>query len=168
MEVSPLSRGVTFKSLSRPLQPGVRFLHDPLPALPTASLTIGLPAPQLPTRAEIRACPVPLQQQEQLRSCLSTGGASCRRVPVSERDNRPLTFWFGRTPLLSPGFDNGVYQQFTCVDRTVQPNPLSVCNERTHTDPSQDRHIVMDEALSGRFARNRCQSRTARRLRLVE
>ena len=44
VEVSALSREATFKPLSRPLQPGVRFFHDPLPALPTASLTIGLPA----------------------------------------------------------------------------------------------------------------------------
>jgi hypothetical protein len=43
VEVSPLSRGVTFKPLSRPLQPGVRFFHHPLPAFPAAFLAIGLP-----------------------------------------------------------------------------------------------------------------------------
>ena len=90
VEVSPLSREATFKPLSGPLQPGVRFLHNPLPALPTASLTIGLPAREQPTRAEIRAYLVPCQQQEQLRSCLSTGGALSTCL-TSERDNRPLT-----------------------------------------------------------------------------
>jgi hypothetical protein len=75
LEVGPLSRGVTFKPLSRPLQPGVRFLHHPLPALPSASLAISLPARKLRSQAEIRAYPVPSQQHEQVRSCLSTGGA---------------------------------------------------------------------------------------------
>ena len=43
LEVGPLARGVTFKPLSGRLQPGVRFLHHPLPAPPSASLAIGLP-----------------------------------------------------------------------------------------------------------------------------
>ena len=167
MEVGPLSRGVTFKPLSRPLQPGVRFFHDPLPALPTASLAIGLPTRKQPTQAEIRAYPVPCQQHEQVRSCLFTDGALSTCLS-SERDIRPRTFWFGRTPLLPPGFDNGVYRQFTCVDPTVQPNPLSVCNKRTHPYPSRDRNISMDEAFSGRSTRDRCRSRIAHRLRLVE
>jgi hypothetical protein len=168
VEVSPLARGVTFKPLSRPLQPGVRFFHHPLPAFPTAPLAIGLPAPQLRTRAEIRAYPVPLQQQEQLRSCLSTGGAYIDvSLPMTETSGR-LPFWFGRISLQPPGFDNGVYRQFTYVDPTVQPSPLSVCNERTHSYHSRGTSISMDEALSGRFARDRYQSRAALRLRLVE
>jgi len=31
-----------FQSLSEPLQPGIRFLRNPLPALPTANLTVHL------------------------------------------------------------------------------------------------------------------------------
>jgi hypothetical protein len=90
VEVGPLSRGVTFEPLSEPLQPGVRFLHDPLPALPIASLTIRLPAREQPRRAEIRAYPVPCQQHEQLRSCLSTGGA-LSTCPCPRKRHRPLT-----------------------------------------------------------------------------
>jgi len=85
VEASPLSRGVTFKPLSGPLQPGVRFLHHPLPALPSASLAIGLPARKLPSQAEIRAYPVPYQQHEQVRSCLSTGGA-CVDVSLYQKE----------------------------------------------------------------------------------
>ena len=37
------SRGVMFQPLSRPLQPGIRFLCDPIPAPLTVSLTVHLP-----------------------------------------------------------------------------------------------------------------------------
>jgi hypothetical protein len=88
VEVGPLSRGVTSEPLSGPLQPDLRFFHDPLPAHPTASLAIGLP---INPWANIRAYPVPHRQHEQVRSCLSTGGASRRRVPLQDWDIRPHT-----------------------------------------------------------------------------
>jgi len=139
VEVSPLSREATFKPLSEPLQPGVRFFHDPLPALPTAPLAIGLPTAFCGRKYGLT--------QFHSSNTNSLGPASppvALRVDVSlyqKETTGHLPFWFGRTPLLSPGFDNGVYQQFTCVDRTVQPSSLSVCNERTHTDSSQNRNI---------------------------
>jgi hypothetical protein len=147
VEVGPLSRGVTSKPLSEPLQPGVRFFHDPLPAPPTASLTISLPMSKTTLSAAIRAYPVPRQQHEQRRSCLFTGGA---RVDVSHlqketTDHRP--FWLGRIPLRPPRFDNGVYQQFTCVDPTAQPGPLPACSSRTHVRPSRVTHIVQTMRL---------------------
>lgn len=42
-EVCSLSRPVTFKPVSAPLQSGLRFLHLPLPASLSASLAVGLP-----------------------------------------------------------------------------------------------------------------------------
>ncbi|PJH90468.1 hypothetical protein CVG87_00165 [Pseudomonas sp. WCS365] len=42
-EVCPVSRGIMFQSLSEPLQPGVRFLCDPIPAQPTVHLAVCLP-----------------------------------------------------------------------------------------------------------------------------
>ena len=93
MEVGPLARGVTFKPLSRPLQSSVRFLHDPLPALPSASLAIGLPTCEQPTWAEIRAYPVPCQQHEQRRSRLFTGGALSTCLHFRKR--QPTTYHFG-------------------------------------------------------------------------
>jgi hypothetical protein len=91
VEVGALSRGVTFKPLSEPLQPGIRLLHDPLPAPPTASLTIGLPTSRTTSSAAIRAYPVPYPRHEQRRSCLSTGGTtvdvshSAQRQPAAYR-----------------------------------------------------------------------------------
>lgn len=42
-EVCPVSRGVMFQPLSWPLQPGIRFLCDPIPAPPTVFLAVHLP-----------------------------------------------------------------------------------------------------------------------------
>ncbi|MGF6813059.1 hypothetical protein OKW30_008276 [Paraburkholderia sp. Clong3] len=45
-EVCPLSRRAMFQPVSRPLQPGIRFLRIPLPAPPTARLAVRLPIGQ--------------------------------------------------------------------------------------------------------------------------
>lgn len=42
-DVGPLSCRVTFKPVSTPLQRGIRFFRYPIPAPPTASLTVRLP-----------------------------------------------------------------------------------------------------------------------------
>ena len=42
-EVCPVSRGAMFQPLSGPLQPGFRFLCDPIPAQPTDHLAVHLP-----------------------------------------------------------------------------------------------------------------------------
>ncbi|HAF2303774.1 TPA: hypothetical protein G8N79_002184 [Salmonella enterica] len=59
VEVCLLSHGImspVAQSLSAPLQIGVRFLHNPLPAAPTAFLTVCL---LLKKKAVIRAYRVP-------------------------------------------------------------------------------------------------------------
>jgi len=74
VEVCPLSRGVMLpvweaQPLSAPLQSGLRFLHLPLPAALSASLTVRLPvgrATGLPRSARVPAWG---------RSLLYTGGA---------------------------------------------------------------------------------------------
>jgi hypothetical protein len=53
-EVCPLSRRAMFQPVSRPLQPGIRFLRIPLPTAPTAFLAVRLPLP-----AALWAYPVP-------------------------------------------------------------------------------------------------------------
>jgi len=42
-EVCPVSRGVTFKPLSIPLQDGIRFFRLPLPAPHSGFLAVALP-----------------------------------------------------------------------------------------------------------------------------
>lgn len=44
-EVCSLSRRAMSQPVSRPLQPGIRFLRIPLPTTPTAFLTVRLPLP---------------------------------------------------------------------------------------------------------------------------
>ncbi len=87
-EVCPVSRGVMFQPLSGPLQPGVRFLCDPIPAPPTVFLAVHLPWGQ---RYGLTTFPV----------CHTTGLGSAsspvvlwRRIPKAHGDNRPRTFWF--------------------------------------------------------------------------
>ncbi|MCT7066683.1 hypothetical protein [Salmonella enterica] len=58
-EVCPLSRRAMFQPVSRPLQPGVRFLRTPLPEAPTAFLAV-----RLPLLAALRAYPVPHVSQD--------------------------------------------------------------------------------------------------------
>lgn len=55
-EVCPLSRRAMFQPVSRPLQPGVRFLRLPLPTAPTAFLAV-----RLPLLAALWAYPVSLE-----------------------------------------------------------------------------------------------------------
>lgn len=169
VEVGPLSRGVTFKPLSSPLQTSVRFLHDPLPAPPTASLAISLPMSETTSSAAIRAYPVPRQQHEQRRSCLFTGGAHVDVSHLQKETTDHVPFWLGRIPLRPPRFGNGVYQQFTCVDPTAQASPLvRVQLANAYALLAEHAHPRNDEALSGRFAHDGYPSRTARRLRPVE
>ncbi len=71
MEVSPLSRGVMLETvlsvpqpLFSPLQANIRFLHPPLPAPPSAPLTVRFPSGVIifPV-GEIRAYHVPRKYQ---------------------------------------------------------------------------------------------------------
>jgi len=81
-----------FQPLSTPLQSGIRFLRNPLPALPTVHLTAHL---------LIR---FPFEQQYGLTAfpiCHTTGLGSAfspialwRRIPNHDWNNRLRTFWF--------------------------------------------------------------------------
>ena len=72
VEVCPLSRGVMLPTeaqpLSNPLQAGLRFLHHPLPAVPSARL-----AARFPQRGELRAYHVPLVYPHGLGSSSTPG-----------------------------------------------------------------------------------------------
>ena len=165
MEVSPLSRGVTFKPLSEPLQPGVRFLHDPLPASPTASLAIGLPTAFCGRKYGLT--------QFHSSNKNSLGPASppvALRVDVSlyqKETTGHLPFGSGVLRCFRPALITVFISSslMLTVLSSLAPCPFAT-NERIPIPRRTG--ISMDEALSGRFARNRYQSRTAHRLRLVE
>jgi len=62
-----------FQPLSEPLQPGIRFFQPPIPAQPTAFLTVRLPE-SYSTPAAIRAYHVPHALQDWVRTCLFADG----------------------------------------------------------------------------------------------
>ncbi len=111
LEVCPLSRGMMFQPLSGPLQPGIRFLQPPIPAQPTAFLTVRLPEPYR-APAAIRAYHVPYTLQDWVRTRLSAGG------PMTTYSEFPAEY--PTTYLLVSACQqlwhrhiHGVYQQFT-------------------------------------------------------
>src|SRR5262249_25016840 len=73
-EVCPLSRGVMSQPLSAPLQGGLRFLPDPLPAAPSARLAARFPP--FDSRGRATGLPCFVSIPERVRSCLSAGGAT--------------------------------------------------------------------------------------------
>uniref|UniRef100_A0A494G966 Uncharacterized protein n=1 Tax=Solanum lycopersicum TaxID=4081 RepID=A0A494G966_SOLLC len=91
LEVCSLSRGMMFQPLSGPLQPGVRFLQPPIPAQPTAFLTVRLPESNC-TPAAIRAYHVPCALHDWVRACLSAGGhtSDVSRVLSGASDHVPF------------------------------------------------------------------------------
>ena len=111
-EVCPLSCRAMLQPVSRQLQPGFRFLRFPLPAAPTAFLTVRLPFP-----AALRAYPVP-------HGFPNGSGSSISPAAPHPRGG------IGKTPCLSAyllvqacqhlwlGYFDDVYMRFTCVSRT--------------------------------------------------
>jgi hypothetical protein len=119
LEVCPLSRGVMFQPLSGPLQSGIRFFQPPIPAQPTAFLTVRLPEPDR-APAAIRAYHVPHALHDRVRACLFAGGpmATC---PVQE-SGQPTTYLLvSAIQQLGHLRNYDVYQQFTFVAHIGQP-----------------------------------------------
>lgn len=130
-EVCPVSRRVMSQPLSKPLQLGIRFLCDPLPALPTAHLTV-----QPATWAAIRAYHVPCRSHDWVRACLFAGDPVTTYPHSSERYPITHPFGSGLTAALACWRDD-VYQQFTYVAHT-SPSSASTrfCSEYLY-QPSQ-------------------------------
>lgn len=68
----PFGSGRSLHPLSEPLQPGIRFLHDPLPTTVSSDLAAGLVERCRATR--LWAYPVPYNEQEPGGFRLSAGG----------------------------------------------------------------------------------------------
>lgn len=103
--------------LSGPLQSGIRFLRFPLPTLPTAFLTVGLPQ-----RGSYTGLPCSAQfARDGLGSAYPP--VALVSVPPQLEKEGPATFPFWVRPVSVFGLlrIDDVYQQFTCVNHTVQP-----------------------------------------------
>lgn len=124
-----------FQPLSGPLQPGVRFLRPPIPALPTAFLTVRLPA--LTRWQQYGLTTFPACHTTDLGSA-SPPAVQRRRNPSFERVIRPHTFWFMPDSSLGTSTTYEVYQQFTYVNHVGQPSSLTPSLLGVSTHVSRD------------------------------
>jgi len=86
----PFGSGQSLHPLSEPLQPGVRFLRDPLPATDAPDFTTGLVAPRSATR--LRASPVPRDEHESGGPHLSAGDRFVSVSPPSRETSDHAPF----------------------------------------------------------------------------
>ena len=111
--------GRSLHPLSGPLQPGVRFLRDPLPATDAPDFTTRLVAPRGATL--LRAYPVPCDEHESGGPHLSADDRFVSVSPPSRETSDHVPFWsepvsrFGSLKL------DGIYQWFTYVGPLTQP-----------------------------------------------
>jgi len=95
MEVCPLSRGMmlafdpTPQSLSAPLQRSLRFLHPPLPAVPSARFTVAYLSGRRTTGLPCWAC---ITRSGKV-VLLSTGGMFSHDRAARQHDTGPRAFW---------------------------------------------------------------------------
>ena len=116
MEVSTLSSGITFKSLSISLQNSVRFFHYPLPAFPTASLAVSLPNWRKFGLTVFHVC-----DTNRLGPAFSPV-VLCQRIPKQQRDIQPHTFWSKPISYFGLFLLTTFKQQFTYVSHPIQPS----------------------------------------------
>jgi hypothetical protein len=88
----PFGSGRSFHPLSRRLQPGVRLLRDPVPAMPSDALAGRLVSDQPETA--YRGCHVPYMQQGASGSAFPPE-VLYQRVPTKQGNNRPRPVWVG-------------------------------------------------------------------------
>src|SRR5699024_10329595 len=109
-EVCPLSRRGTCP-VSRLLQPGIRFFRPPLPAPLTVFLAVHLPVRQRYGFTRFR-----LTYRGSGRVLSLHRGALRPCAPCARGSNRTPYLMVQACQHLWPVADNGVYQQFTCVN----------------------------------------------------
>jgi len=126
--------GRSLHPLSGPLQPGVRFLRDPLPATDAPDFTTRLVTPRGATL--LRAYPVPCDEHESGGPHLSAGDRFVSVSPPSRETSDHVPFWsepvsrFGSLKL------DGIYQWFTYVGPLTQPCASSGFRlPESHDDP---------------------------------
>ena len=163
----PFEPGRSLHPLSEPLQPGVRFLRDPLPATDAPDFTTGLVAPRGATR--LRAYPVPCDEHESGGPHLSAGDRLVSVSPPSRETSDHIPFWSEPVSRFGSLRLDDIYQWFTYVGPLTQPGASSGFRlPESHDDPHGHRVPARVATLSVRSARGRHRPRTAPRLLAAE
>jgi len=125
-----------FQPLCIPLQDTIRFFRPPIPARSTAFLTVCLPA--VFRRQPYGLTTFPVCHTTEAGPAFSPV-ASRRRNPKFQRVIQPRTFWSEPSSIWLFN-SNGVYQQFTYVDRFSQPRSSSPAAGDIHASTSRHLH----------------------------
>jgi hypothetical protein len=163
----PFGSGQSLHPLSGPLQPGICFLRDPLPATDAPDFTTGLVAPRSATR--LRAYPVPYDEHGSGGPHLSAGDRFVSVSPPSRETSDHVPFWSEPVSRFGSLRLDGIYQWFTSVGPLTQPCASSGFRLPESRDGPHGHHVPARVAtLSVRSARGRCRPRTAPRLLAAE
>lgn len=135
MKVCSLSRRVMSQPVSRPLQPGIRFFHNPLPAPPSAPLTVHLPV----TWRRYGLTLFHINDTSGLGSAFSP--VACRpRLPIYKREPKLHAFW----PEPISAFGSLMLTMFISgsltLTNTTQPQPPRYM--RLHHSPTPSRFQI--------------------------
>lgn len=128
VEVGSLSRRVLFQPVSQRLQPGLRFLHHPIPAPPTAYLAVCLP------RGQRYGLTTFLDHHTTGLGPVYTPVA-CSTTCPHFKQGHPATYRLVNAYQQLWHLEiNDVYQQFTCVAHASQPSasPRYCFEDRRH------------------------------------
>ena len=159
--------GQSLHPLSGPLQPGVRFLRDPLPATDSSDFTIRLVAPCSAT--PLRAYPVPCNEHESGGPHLSADDRFVSVSPPSRETSDHVPFWSEPVSRFGSFKLDGICQWFTFVGPLTQPCASSGFrlpeSRGALTGTSYPLRVA---TLSVRSARGRYRPRTAPRLLAAE
>ena len=159
--------GRSLHPLSEPLQPGVRFLRDPLPATDAPDFTTRLVTPRGATL--LRAYPVPCDEHESGGPHLSAGDRLVSVSPPSRETSDHVPFWSEPVSRFGSLRLDGIYQWFTYVGPLTQPCASSGFRlPESHGHPREHRIPRRVATLSVRLARGRYRPRTAPRLLAAE
>jgi hypothetical protein len=105
--------------LSGPLQPGLRFLRDPLPATDAPDFTTRLVPPRSATL--LRVYPVPCDEHESGGLHLSADDRLVSVSPPSRETSGRIPFWSEPVSRFGSSRLDGIYQWFTYVGPLTQP-----------------------------------------------
>ena len=150
MEVCSLSRRIMSQPVSGPLQSGVRFFHNPLPALPSDPLAVHLPVAWRRYGLTL----FHISDTSGLGSAFSP--VACRsRPPICKRESQLHAFW----PEPISAFGSSTLTMFISgsltLTNTTQPQPPRRMRLRHSPTPSRFQVALRRGTLVPRASHNR-------------